>query len=550
MARKWTSGLRLLPCALAAALGLLWGPAAALTLDAAQPSGEDTPQAVEHHVTLESRVIGDGETLAYETVAPELAGNPFASGYYPGALTVELTGQIVIEDGGSLGIGTLSVGNEKEQSPVIRCKLRPDGLIVVKAGGSLTLKTAAFDLDGEGLFLVQEPGGSVILDDTPLDQGLIQWAPPTVDNTYDQPDPLWLEAGTLLTEDLLPQALEVWLQDRGDARRVDAPLRWEMAGYDGQTDGELVLTGVFLDEDGAVLPSVFPLEVTVHWVRPDQLVVTGAVWMGQSAASAKLELKELPQGATEVWGEVSLDGGKTWDRWESFALRAGEGSTAGVFYLQDSAPRHFRVRASDEERHRYWVSDKVLLPKDGAEDSGGNRGGSTTVTRPSRTPAPTPSPTPTPKPTPTPTPVPTPAATPKPTPVVTPEPTPVTTPEPTATPATTPEPTQAVPATAEPTLIPTPAPEPSGLPVVIPVTPTAEPSPAATPSAPVQSDRPEETPVPSATTEPAPPSPTPSQVPEPPADPAATPQVQVLAALGGVALCVLVGVTVARKKRK
>lgn len=536
-------------------LGLISAPAGlAMTLEESRPGEGDVSQATEHHVTLEGRTIGNGECLSYETVAPELAGNPFAADYYPGSLSVELTGQIVIETGGCLAIGTLSIGNEKEQSPVIRGTLRPDGLIVVKAGGSLTLKTAAFDLDGEGLFIVQEPGGSVTLDDTPLEEPLVQWAPPTVGNYHDQPEPIWLDSGTALTEDLLPKTLVSWLQTQGASQRKELALAWSMEDYDGRTDGELTLTGRFLDEEGTPLLSVFPLEVTVHWVKPNRLIITHTTWLGQAAASAKLELRELPEETTEVWGEVSADGGKSWQRWEDFQLRQSETVSTGVFALPDAAPRQFRIRAANERQHLYWISDSVLLPKEETKpsDQGGNRGGSTAVIRPSRTPAPAPSPTPTPVPTPAPTPVPTPAPTPTPTPTPVPtptpglEPTPVPTVEPVATmePAPTPEvtPSAAViapvaPATAPATLPPKPVPSAERSPSLPPSPspePTAAPSPSIQPSVP-PSIAPEVTP-----------SPAPAAVrAESPA-----PILQVLLVAAGIVACALVGVLTARRKRK
>lgn len=547
-------------CIWTLALGLISAPAGlAMTLEEPRPSGEDAPQATGHHVTLEGRTIGGGECLSYETVAPELAGNPFAADYYPGDLTVELTGQIVIESRGNLTIGTLSIGNEKERSPVIHGTLRPDGLIVVKAGGSLTLKTAAFDLDGEGLFIVQEPGGSVTLDDTPLEEALVRWAPPTVGNYYDQPEPIWLEAGTALTGDRLPKTLVSWLQTQGASQRKELALVWSMEDYDGRTDGELTLTGRFLDEEGVPLLSVFPLEVTVHWVKPDQLIITDATWLGQAAASAKLELKELPQEATEVWGEVSADGGESWQRWEGFELRRDEAVTTGVFSLPDATPRQFRIRAANQRQHLYWMSDSVLLPKESGKpsDQGGNRGGSTAVLRPSRTPEPTPSPAPTPEPTPTPAPTPEPTPTPTPTPTV--EPTPVPSPsvghgildvptrstaspveEPTPTPEATPPVAVAIapatPAPSEPvsTVQPTPAPSVGhGIPDV-PSTPSAEPIPTHSPSP--------EKPIPSPSVG--------SGIPDAPPSSAPAPVLQVLLVAAGALVCGLVGVFVARRKRK
>ena len=135
-------------------------------------------------------------------------------------------------------------------------------------------------------------------------------------------------------------------------------------------------------------------------------MVTDTVWLGSTAATAKLELLTLPETATEVWGEVSADGGRTWARWENFQLREDDSGYAAMFSLSDSSPRHFRVRTSNSREALYWRSDAFLLPENGTEDQGGNRGGSITPIAPVRTPAPVQSPevsvTPSPEPTPAP----------------------------------------------------------------------------------------------------------------------------------------------------
>lgn len=414
----------LLLCTLAVTLGLITRAPAVLATTPAGPGPSEAPPEVNaYQVTLDAQVIGGGQSLIYETISPEFAGHPAAADYYPGALTVTLSGQIVIEEGGLLAIGTLSSNNEEEQSPVLQGHPAPEGLIVVRPGGTLILRNVSLALEGEGLFIVQEPGGSVVLTDTELDDGLISWAPPMVDNTHQQPRDLWLEEGTALTPAMLPAALSTYLQDRGSQRWERLALQWDMEAYEGQTEGEYTLTGAFLDAAGEALASVRPLTLTVHWYKPDQLVVTGAAWLGQTAASAKLELQALPEAADEVWGEVSEDGGKTWTRWEAFHYQEEENCVSCVFSLSDSTPRHFRVRAANEWENLYWTSEAVLLPKEGSKptDPGGNRGGSTAVVRPSREPnqpepTPTPEPTPEPTPSPTPTPVPTPAPTSTPTP--------------------------------------------------------------------------------------------------------------------------------------
>ena len=108
-------------------------------------------------------------------------------------------------------------------------------------------------------------------------------------------------------------------------------------------------------------------------------MVTDTVWLGSTAATAKLELLTLPETATEVWGEVSADGGRTWARWENFQPREDDSGYAAMFSLSDSSPRHFRVRTSNSREALYWRSDAFLLPENGTEDQGGNRGGSITL---------------------------------------------------------------------------------------------------------------------------------------------------------------------------
>ena len=359
-------------------------------------------------VILEAQTVASDTNLCYETVSPQFAGMVSPPDYYPGELAVEITGQIVIESGGSLTIGTMSIGSEDEASPVIRGALQADGLIVVKSGGSLTLKDTSFDFTGEGLLIVQEPGASVSIQGMTLDDALAYWAPPMVDNAFHQPEDQWLEEGTVLTEELLPQTLTTNLQYQGISQYTEIALQWNLAEYSGQSSGKLVLTGRFADEQGAEISSCRPLTLTVHWYAPEQLVVTYAVFMGDSSSSAKLQLQELPKKATQiggkVWGEVSADN-KTWTSWEDFEVRQSDEMVACVFYLPDNTPRYFRVRASNDRRNLYWRSDSFLLPSDDSDDSGGNHGGSISPVTPTREPepVPTPSPVPTAEPTPVPT---------------------------------------------------------------------------------------------------------------------------------------------------
>ena len=408
--------------------------------DGETPEDSDAPT---YTVTLEAQTIATNTNLCYETVSPEFAGMVSPPDYYPGELTVEITGQIVIEAGGSLTIGTMSIGSETEPSPVIRGSLQADGLLVVKPGGNLMLKDTALELSGEGLLIVQEPGASVTIQGMVLDEALASWGPPMVDNTFHQPEDQWFEEGTVLTEALLPRTLTTNLQYQGIPQYTEIALQWNLSEYGGQSSGEFVLAGRFVDEQGAELISFRPLTMTVHWYAPEELVVTDAVFMGDTAASAKLELKELPKKATQiggdVWGEISSDN-ETWTRWEDFQVRQSDEMIACVFHLPDNTPRYFRVCASNDRWNLYWRSDSFLLPSDDTDDSGGDRGGVISPISPTREPepiVPIPAQTPTPAPLPTPTPLPTtePTPTPPPAQTSTPIPAPTSTPTPAATPA-------------------------------------------------------------------------------------------------------------------
>lgn len=101
-----------------------------------------------HTVVLEGGVVGPGEEISYTTVSPKFAGRELPPGMYAGDLTVEITGQIVVEAGGTLSIGTLSINSLDESSPVLRGTLSQEPLIVVKPGGTLRLTTVTLDMAG------------------------------------------------------------------------------------------------------------------------------------------------------------------------------------------------------------------------------------------------------------------------------------------------------------------------------------------------------------------------------------------------------------------
>lgn len=364
-------------------------PCSALVFQPGQGAVTDTgPQEPQSWtVSLESRVIGEGEHVALQTISSAFAGRPGAEAYYPGELTVELEGPIVVESGGSLTIGTLSIGSEQEASPVLSGTLGGEPLIVVKAGGSLSLCDVTLALAGEGFLVRQEAGASVTL--TAMEApGLIDWGPPLVENEERAPEDLWLPEGTVLTQEDLPQTFGAYVVREGRESWEELALRWDLSSYDGQSSGELELTGVFLDTDGEPLLSRRPLRLLVHWSEPDALAVTDAVFRGDQAGLALLAVRGLPQDA-RVWGEVSEDGGKTWTRFpqENFFLVPYGEDMGCAFQAEDREPRLYRVAAcaGDETVLR---SEAFLLPVQESEDQGGSRGGAVTPVPDHREPLP------------------------------------------------------------------------------------------------------------------------------------------------------------------
>ena len=198
----------------------------------------------------------------------------------------------------------------------------------------------------------------------------------------------------------------------GTALTLDSVHTWRKAnGYDKEnetvcfpmiqgTDGKLYHMSVVRAANFAQL--LLENEgIPYHTASNTEAPIIKNLWMGETAASAKLQVEQLPDMATDIWGEVSADGGTTWERWEEFHVREGDESTACVFYLPDDTPRHFRIRASFISRNyrQYWASDSFLLPEEDGDDGGGNRGGSITPVAPEREPEePDPSPVPEPEP--------------------------------------------------------------------------------------------------------------------------------------------------------
>ncbi len=196
--------------------------------------------------------------------------------------------------------------------------------------------------------------------------------------------------GQLLTEEQLPaQWEEAVLYENGEVRTTAMDIRWDMEDYDGRTNGTLTLCGSFVDENGEELAALQPLQVQIRWYTPEEIVVTAASWTGKNAATAKLRGPALPAGATEVWGEISTDGGQTWQRWQEWELQEREdGSFLGIFYMTDSTPRHYRIAARSDAGDQHWASKGYFLPEEESEDQGGNRGGSTDPNPPERQPKP------------------------------------------------------------------------------------------------------------------------------------------------------------------
>lgn len=574
-------------------------PVGALTLDPPQPDQEQEAEERAYEVELEGFTVEAGECVTYETVGSEALSEP-RDGNYPGELTVTISGPVTVRSGGRLAIGRYAVDGP-EASPVLRGELSSEGLIRVEAGGELWINGVTMELSGEGLAIVQEPGALIEIFDTPL-EGLCQWSGPVVDNRYASQVEVSLAQGTALTEESLPLEGKVWYNERGRSEYRPLPMEWDLTSCEGQTEGEATVSGAYLDEEGEPLSTMVPVEAAVRWYTPEEIVLVNHSWMGSTVATAQLYYLPPSDEAAEYWGELSRDGGETWERWGECLFDEDEGDHCCIFVLSDSTPRQYRVAAADGDGGRFWRSRAVTLPETAAEDDdpGGNRGGSTDPAPPSREPEPvqdddddwepaftpkpkptsepnpTPEPEPTPEPTlapaltPLPTSIPEPALTPVPTPAVLPSPSaavlPVETPEPAAVPEPVsdvlPElvPEREVPAAMAPPVDPPvpaetpaqpsePAPEPA---------PTPEPEPAlvreTAPAASVPSATPEpiQTPVPKVERiSPEPPTPEASPENRPESMPAA---LQLLLGAAGLGVCALVGVAAAhggvfRKKR-
>ena len=371
----------LICCTLALSLG---APALALVLEPPAEGGEEvgSEEIPEHNVELGALTIGEGQTVSYTVVGSQFSPEE-GYGFYAGQLNLTVTGPVVIESGGCLSIGPISVGGPEERA-VIKAVLGETSLITVKAGGQLIIHYADFDLTGEGTLIEQEAGAAVSLTGSTGYENAVEWSRPVVDNSSAEPEDIHLEAGTPLTAELLPETLEVPVLDRGQESYETLSLSWELGEHNGQSEGTAELTGAFLDENGDALPSLLPLTLTVYWYETAELAVTDARWTGGEAVTASLLFEELPEGLQtyDVWGQISPDGEAWMDFYDFEVTGSSEEGYAGVFYLaDDNEPRYFRLAAADPDGSKYWYSRGFLLPaeEDSDEDQGGNRGGSTTL---------------------------------------------------------------------------------------------------------------------------------------------------------------------------
>lgn len=377
-------------------IGLHAGAALALTFigGGSASTGGGAPDSKNHVVELGDCVIGAGEIVSYTTIDVSFPSD-IASGNYSGELTISLKGDVVIESGGELGIGTLSIGGS-ESSPVLRAE---GGSITVEAGGRLSLTGVVLEPqeDAAEPFLLQKDGGLLTALAMDIPEGAVGWGAPLVDNTYRSPDDLLLPEGTALTEEMLPETLFCTLQHEGKETDKNLAVSWELSAYDGQSSGELTLTGQFLDEEGAVVLSFRPLELTVRWYRTQELLVSDAEWKGGEAAAVTLTVQNLPDPDSfygDIWGEVSADGGETWEAWEegdSFSIAGIQNSEAYacIFAVPDSTARWFRVCAQEwrNEAARWESAWYEVSPDEEDDDISGNRGGSTSPNPPYRLPA-------------------------------------------------------------------------------------------------------------------------------------------------------------------
>ena len=247
----------------------LGAPAFALVFEPPATGGDagESVEVPEYNVELRDLTIGEGEMVSYTVIGSQYETDE-AAGFYAGQLNLAVTGPIVIKSGGCLFIGPMSIGGQEERA-VIEAAPGETPLITVEPGGELIIRCADFDLSGEGVLIKQEPGAAVSLTGSAGYEDAVEWSGPVVDNRDYAPEDMYLEAGTPLTEELLPETLdEVPVLDMGQESYETLALSWELGEYNGQSEGEAELTGRFVDENGEPMATMRPLKLAVHWYAP------------------------------------------------------------------------------------------------------------------------------------------------------------------------------------------------------------------------------------------------------------------------------------------
>ena len=351
--------------------------------DGSSDDSDLSTQIPQYTVQLSQDDIPQAGCLAFTTIHYSFANRPIPPDMYPGRLTIEITEPIFIPSGVSLDIGTLSIGGNEER-PVIKGQFSDTPLITLAEGASLTLRCVDFDISGNGMFLKQEDGVSFDCIDTTIPEEWLEDSTPIVNHQNQAPDDIWLLEGTILESGMLPTSLYTYVQQNGTETLQEIAIQWDLQPYDGRTTGEITLSGTFLDENGNVLASLLPLEITIHWYQPDNLSVQEVTWKGNDLSLVQFTLPYLPETVCEIWGEVSEDNQKTW---VSVPLELQQNDKYGIvcaFQAPSGTAYDCRLAAIDIYGKRLY-SESVRRTEDG-DDTGGNRGGATTPNTPDREP--------------------------------------------------------------------------------------------------------------------------------------------------------------------
>ncbi len=351
--------------------------------DGSSDDSDLSTQIPQYTVQLSQDDIPQAGCLAFTTIHYSFANRPTPPNMYPGRLTIEITEPIFIPSGVSLDIGTLSIGGNEER-PVIKGQFSDTPLITLAEGASLTLRCVDFDISGNGMFLKQEDGVSFDCIDTTIPEEWLEDSTPIVNHQNQAPDDIWLLEGTILESGMLPTSLYTYVQQNGTETLQEIAIQWDLQPYDGRTTGEITLSGTFLDENGNVLASLLPLEITIHWYQPDNLSVQEVTWKGNDLSLVQFTLPYLPETVCEIWGEVSEDNQKTW---VSVPLELQQNDKYGIvcaFQVPSDTAYDCRLAAIDIYGKRLY-SESVRRTEDG-DDTEGNRGGATTPNTPDREP--------------------------------------------------------------------------------------------------------------------------------------------------------------------